>query len=104
MYTNPDIPPSYEVSLQAKLNDANQEIGALTERLAAAEQSGYERALDDAQTVIDAEYDRWLDDKDEEYPDFGIIHEELDRLRAEKETMLFFLEWQRMAKRQATNG
>jgi c-di-GMP-related signal transduction protein len=47
MYTNPDIPPSYEVSLQAKLNDANQEIGALTERLSAAEQRGYERALDD---------------------------------------------------------
>ena len=41
----------------------------------------YNCALDDAQTIVNKEFNRWLDDKDEEYPDFGNIKKEIDKLR-----------------------
>lgn len=43
---------------------------------------GYLKALEDARTVVDEEFDRWLDDKDEEYPDFGNIHTGLEHLKS----------------------
>jgi tRNA U34 5-carboxymethylaminomethyl modifying enzyme MnmG/GidA len=43
--------------------------------------SQLEHTLDNVQSIVNKEFNRWLDDKDEEYPDFGNIKKEIDKLR-----------------------
>jgi hypothetical protein len=46
----------------------------------------YMKAIDDANRVVRAEFDRWLSEKDEEYPDFGNIFDKLDKLKKDYQT------------------
>ncbi len=47
-----------------------------------AERAVYLKALDDARKIVEAEFDRWLEDKDDEYPTFDNIYDGFDRLKS----------------------